>query len=88
MKRFIRWAAAGVVLLPFVAHLQASEPLDLFDSETAARNHCGGDSVVWLDVPAKTYWRKGQRGYAGVPKDGGYTCQSDAIHSGNRARRG
>ncbi|HEY3917681.1 MAG TPA: hypothetical protein VGL83_07795 [Stellaceae bacterium] len=79
-------AAAGVVLLARVALLWASEPLDLFDSEAAARKHCGKDAVVWLDVPSKTFWAKGQKGY-GHSKSGGYTCRKDAVSTGNHANR-
>jgi hypothetical protein len=86
-----RWlttlAAVGLTLLPFIGSLAASEPLDLFDSEAAARKHCGNDAVVWLDVPSKTYWMKRQKGY-GTSKAGGYTCRRDAVASGNRAKRG
>jgi len=42
---------------------------------------------VWLDVPARIYWLKGQRGYGGKPRRGGYTCRSDAIRTGNRVSR-
>jgi hypothetical protein len=85
-KSMLAATAAGVVLLSRVALLWASEPLDLFDNEANARKHCGKDPVVWLDVPSKTYWAKGQRGY-GRSKTGGFTCRKDAIHTGNHARR-
>jgi hypothetical protein len=87
MKLSAVWAAAGFVPLLLVAPARASEPLDLFNSEAAALNHCGDDTVVWLDVPANTYSLKGQHGYGGASRDGGYTCRRDAIHSGNHARR-
>lgn len=78
-------------LLPFalaiaalaVSSARASEPLDLFHNESAARNHCGHDSVVWVDVPTNRYWRKGQPGYGGS-KTGGYTCLKDAVRAHNR----
>jgi hypothetical protein len=87
MKWIIVGAAAGVAGLCLAAPLRASEPLDLFNSETTALQHCGGHAVVWLDVPARTYWLPGQSGFGGSPKRGGYTCRSDAIRSGNRAAR-
>lgn len=87
MTLFAAWAAAGVIPLLLVAPVRASEPLDLFSSEAAARTHCGDDTVVWLDVPANAYSLKGQRGYGGSARDGGYTCRRDAVHAGNRARR-
>jgi hypothetical protein len=86
-KSLLAAAAAGLVLLSRATLLWASEPLDLFDSEAAALKHCGKDAVVWLDVPSKTYWAKGQRGY-GHSKTGGYTCRKDAEHTGNHAKRG
>jgi hypothetical protein len=67
--------------------LHASEPLDMFDSQAAAIKHCGHDAVVWLDVPSHTFWLRGQRGY-GASKTGGYTCENDAVKSGNRVKRG
>lgn len=87
MKLFAAGAAAGLVPLLLVAPVRASEPLDLFNSEAAARTHCGDDTVVWLDVPANAYSFKGQRGYGGSSRRGGYTCRNDADHAGNRARR-
>ena len=88
MKRIVLGVAAGVAGLCLAAPLRASEPLDLFDSEASALKHCSGDLVVWLDVPARIYSFKGQRGYGGNPRRGGYTCQRDAVRSGNRAARG
>lgn len=87
MKLFAAWAAAGLVPLLLVAPVRASEPLDLFNNEAAARQHCGDRTVVWLNVPANAYSLKGQRGYGGSPQLGGYTCRADAIHAGNRAQR-
>ena len=92
-RSLIAMAAVGCILIGRVAPIVASEPLDLFDSETAARQHCGKDAVVWLDVPTKTFRSKGQKGYDRT-KSGGYTCRKDAVGTGNhagaaaRARRG
>lgn len=85
MKRLVIGVAAGVAGLCLATPLRASEPLDLFASEATALDHCVGDAVVWLDVPARTYWVPGQSGYGGAPKRGGYTCRGDAVRSGNRA---
>jgi hypothetical protein len=57
---------------------------DLFDSESDALQYCGNDAVVWLDVPSKRYWFKGEESY-GETKAGGYTCKRDADRTGNRA---
>lgn len=86
-KSVFAGTAAAVVMLSRVALLWASEPLDMFDSEAAARKHCGQDAVVWLDVPSHSFWTKGQQGY-GHSKAGGYTCRKDAVKNGNRATRG
>ncbi|HEY3919893.1 MAG TPA: hypothetical protein VGL83_19030 [Stellaceae bacterium] len=82
MRRIVLGVAAGVTGLCLVTPLRAAEPLDLFDREATPVQHCDGDGVVWLDVPERTYWLKGQRG-----DGGGYTCRRDAIRSGNRASR-
>ena len=74
----------GATLLGFAAHSRASEPLDMYDSEAIARQQCHTDVVVWLDVPARRFFLKGQKGYAGS-KTGGYTCKTDAVKSGNNA---
>jgi hypothetical protein len=66
----------------------ASEPLDLFDSEQSAIAHCGDDAVVWLDVPANRYSYKDQPGYGANKEDGGYTCKRDADRSGNHPAQG
>jgi hypothetical protein len=83
--------SAGIVavalLLMTALPLRASEPLDTFDMEAAALEHCGKDAVVWLDVPSHTYWLKGEKGY-GASKSGSYTCRRDAIRTGNHAKRG
>jgi hypothetical protein len=62
---------------------RAAEPMDLFETERQAIQHCGRDAAVWLVVPKSTYWRKGETGY-GIGHDGGYTCQKDAEHASNR----
>jgi hypothetical protein len=74
-------------LLASAGPLRASEPLDTFDSEAVALQHCGKDAVVWLDVPTHTFWTKGQKGYGGS-KSGSYTCRTDAIKTGNHQKRG
>lgn len=86
-RSLLAGVAAGLVLMSRIALVWASEPLDTFDSEAAAKKHCGKDAVVWLDVPSHTFWTKGQKGY-GRSKTGSYTCRKDAIHTGNHAKRG
>jgi hypothetical protein len=78
-------AAAGLLSLSWTALLRASEPLDTFDTEAEAIHHCGKDAVVWLDVPSRAYWLKGEKGY-GASKGGSYTCRTDADRSGNHRK--
>ena len=86
-KRTLIGLVLLATLLAPVGRLRASEPLDTFDSEAAALQHCGTDAVVWLDVPTHTFWRKGQKGY-GASRSGSYTCRKDAIKTGNHQKRG
>ena len=81
----LRCACGLLLLLPHL--VQAAEPLDLFDNERTAYQHCRNDIVVWLDVPHQTYFFRGQHGYAGS-KNGGYTCWADAKRSHNRPAAG
>lgn len=79
-----RLLITGAGTLLFAARLAAAaEPLDLFDKEADAVRQCGRDTVVWLDVPMRSFWLQGQTGY-GRSKDGGYTCRRDALKTGNR----
>lgn len=90
MNRHVHRCACGLVAAPLLLRAvpaAASEPLDLYDSEATARSHCGSDAVVWLDVPAKTYWLEGQKGFDGRPHDGGFTCRHDAVSTGNHPTR-
>ena len=32
-----------------------------FPTEKEAQEHCAGDLVVWLDLPSKVYYYRGQR---------------------------
>ena len=84
-NQFLAPLLIGVAILLVAVSVEASEPLNLFDSEAAASQRCGGDVIVWLDVPTNSYRFKGEPGY-GESKQGGYTCKEDADRSGNRAR--
>jgi hypothetical protein len=86
MKQRLASLLIAAALIPLARGASASEPLDLFDNEDAARQYCGDDVIVWLDVPSNHYEYKGQEGY-GASKDGGYTCKRDADRSGNHATR-
>jgi hypothetical protein len=86
MKQSLASLLLAAALIPFARDASASEPLDLFDTEDAAIEHCGDDIVVWLDVPSNRYEYKGEEGY-GETGAGGYTCKRDADRSGNRAMK-
>ncbi len=83
MRLLFASLAVGAILVPAAARIEASEPLDLYKSESAARQHCRGDAVVWLDVPSNRYWVEGEAEF-GRTKAGGYTCKKDADRSGNK----
>jgi hypothetical protein len=86
MKQSLASLLIAATLIPLVRGASAAEPLDLFDSEDAAIEHCGDDAVVWLNVPSNRYEYKGEAGY-GENRDGGYTCKRDADRSGNHAMK-
>ena len=74
-------------LLPaaLVAHATAkAAPLGLFQSSVAAQANCPNDTVVWLDLKKRTYYRQGQRLYA-QGTTGVYGCLNEA--RANRYRR-
>ncbi len=84
MKVLLKSLPIVAALALIVQRAGAAEPLDLFESENAARQNCGNDVIVWLDVPSNRYLFKGQDGY-GRTKDGSYACKRDADRAGNRA---
>ena len=58
---------------------------DEFTSEQAAKSHCPGDTVVWVNLAgSKAYHAKGNR-YYGKTKHGAFMCQKEADQSGFHA---
>src|ERR1700746_809249 len=58
---------------------------DQFSSEQAAKSHCPGDSVVWVNLGgSKAYHVSGDK-YYGKTKHGAYMCQKEADQSGSHA---
>jgi hypothetical protein len=56
-----------------------------FPEEGAAKSHCPGDTVVWVNLGgSKTYHMSGDR-YYGKTKQGAYMCQKEADQSGYHA---
>ena len=80
--------ALAVVLWPRVilAASSAAPPAN-YATEKEAEQHCTGDLVVWLDLPSRIYYFRGQQRY-GSTKDGGYVCRNQAKGAGMRAAPG
>jgi hypothetical protein len=53
-----------------------------FSDESAAKSHCPGDTVVWVNLGgSKTYHMSNDR-YYGKTKRGAYMCEKEADQSG------
>ena len=78
----------AVVLWPrlIVAASPAAPPAS-FATEKEAEQHCTGDLVVWLDLPHRTYYYRGQQRYGATP-GGGYVCRNETKGAGMRAAPG
>jgi hypothetical protein len=79
-------AVALVALLwpTFSRAAPATAPPATFPTEKEAEQHCSGDLVVWLDLPSRVYYYRGQRLYGSTP-NGAYVCRDEAKRSGLRA---
>ena len=56
-----------------------------FSEEGAAKSHCAGEPVVWVNLSgSKAYHTSGDR-YYGKTKKGAYMCQKEADQSGYHA---
>ncbi|MHC2257355.1 hypothetical protein [Bradyrhizobium embrapense] len=75
--------AAAAIALFCCAQQTVALPLTPFGSETQARRHCPGDTVVWLDFRRGRYYFKGQSRYA-RGFDGSFVCGTEARESGYR----
>ena len=63
----------------------ATAGADQFSSEAAAKSHCPGDTVVWVNLGgSKAYHTAGTK-YYGKTKHGAYMCQKEADQSGFHA---
>ena len=59
-----------------------------FSSEQAAKGHCPGDAVVWVNLGgSKAYHMSGNKFY-GKTKHGAFMCQKEAVQSGFHAAGG
>ena len=56
-----------------------------FSEESAARSHCAGEPVVWVNLSgSEAYHMSGDKFY-GKTKTGAYMCQKEADQSGYHA---
>jgi hypothetical protein len=85
-SRLLPALASLVLLLPSLAMAAPTEPPPTFPTEKEAQRHCPGGPVVWLDVPSRIYYYRGQQLY-GATKGGAYVCRDEATGAGMRATR-
>jgi hypothetical protein len=57
-----------------------------FSTESEAKAHCPGDTVVWANTKSRIYHFSGHRGY-GSTKAGAYMCEKDTGAAGIRAAK-
>src|SRR5215475_13747872 len=57
-----------------------------FSTETEAKAHCPGDTVVWANTKSRIYHFSGHRSY-GNTKAGAYMCERDTGAAGIRAAK-
>jgi hypothetical protein len=57
-----------------------------FENESAAKLHCAGDTVVWVNTSSRVYHFSGHRNY-GTTKRGAYMCQQASERAGFRAAK-
>jgi hypothetical protein len=80
-------AAAASPAHPAKARASKSTSLaaDQFSSEQAAKAHCPGDALVWVNLAgSKAYHMSGNR-YYGKTKHGAFMCQKEADQQGFHA---
>ena len=64
----------------------ATNGLQEFASESAAKAHCPSDTVVWLNTNSGIWHEKGMRWY-GATREGAYVCRKEAAVAGDRDTR-
>jgi hypothetical protein len=57
-----------------------------FSTESQAKAHCPGDTVVWANTKSRIYHFSGHRDY-GNTKAGAYMCERDTAAAGIRAAK-
>jgi len=84
LPALVRALACAAPLCPWPI---AAAPPASFATEKEAGEHCTSDLVVWLDLPSRTFYYRGQQRY-GATKGGAYVCRNEAKGAGMRAAPG
>ena len=58
-------------------------PANQFASEADAKQRCGSDMVVWVNLSSRIYHYAGYKDY-GKTKRGAYMCKAEAERAGNK----
>src|SRR5437588_10732858 len=61
-------------------------PSNQFASEAEAKQRCGSDMVVWVNLSSHIYHYAGYKDY-GKTKRGAYMCKAEAERAGNKAAK-
>lgn len=88
MLRPLRLLAIAVIACGLVGAVPAAlANAPLFQTETAAHQHCPKDTVVWLNTQSGVYHFRGQRWY-GRTRNGAFACRREVDRDGGgRATR-
>jgi hypothetical protein len=77
---------------PTAAHRSVATPStpptlasNQFSEESAAKSHCPGDTVVWVNLGGSKAYHTSSDRYYGKTKKGAYMCQKEADQSGYHA---
>ena len=75
-------ALAILAAAPALAQVEYYSTLNYYTQTLkAAREHCKGDNVVWLNTKTGVYSQLGQNDY-GTTEQGHYVCESEAKKAG------
>jgi plastocyanin len=56
-----------------------------FQTEPAAKSHCPGDTIVWVNLGASKVYHTSADRYYGKTRHGAYMCQKEADQAGYHA---
>jgi hypothetical protein len=86
VRRLFRFVAISFAIAIGPVSQAMAAGMATFTTEGEARQHCPGDTVVWLNLPTGIYHFQGERWY-GRTKSGAFVCQKEAEAVGDRATR-